>query len=202
MKRSLIVGSGLVLWVGALAWGTWTLWAFSAAPGPPAEAPARWPEGTALQRSPGRGALVLFLHPLCPCSRATLGELARVLGAGAPADDVHVVFLQPREPSDRWQESATWELAARLPGALRHRDDGGRLTRSFGARTSGQALYYDADGRLRFQGGLTPARGHEGHSPGHASLEALLRRRPEPGNAPVTPVFGCPLGEEEIARVR
>jgi len=202
MKRPLIVGLGLVLWIGALAWGLRTLWAFSAAPGPAAEAPPLWPEGTPLHRAPDRGALVLFLHPLCPCSRATLAELARALGSGAPADNVHVVFLQPEEPSEAWRESATWEEAGRLPGALRHLDEGSRVARRFGARTSGQALYYDAAGRLRFQGGLTPARGHEGYSPGRATVEALLRGRPGPEGAPVTPVFGCQLGEERGDRVR
>jgi hypothetical protein len=72
-------------------------------------------------------------------------------------------------------------------------DGDGDLTEKFGAQTSGHVFLYDKLGVLRFQGGITPSRGHAGDSYGQAAILSLLRGgRPERDAAPV---FGCPLDE-------
>ncbi len=71
------------------------------------------------------------------------------------------------------------------------RDDGALMAAAFGAETSGQVFLYDAQGSLRFSGGITESRGHVGDNAGRAAVEQLLQ-----GKAPVktrTPVFGCSL---------
>jgi hypothetical protein len=70
-------------------------------------------------------------------------------------------------------------------------DIGGRVARRFGAATSGQGLLYDRAGRLRFQGGLTSARGHAGDNAGSAAIVALAQGRVP--DTVETPVYGCPL---------
>jgi hypothetical protein len=69
-------------------------------------------------------------------------------------------------------------------------DDGGAIARSFGALTSGEVLLYDARGALRFAGGITAARGHEGDSEGRDALEASIRGATGQARAAV---FGCSL---------
>jgi hypothetical protein len=70
-------------------------------------------------------------------------------------------------------------------------DVDGTEARRFGALTSGQVVVYDADGRLRFSGGITPARGHAGDNAGRSAIIALLEGA---SSASVeTPVFGCSL---------
>ncbi len=76
-------------------------------------------------------------------------------------------------------------------------DDGASLSRRFGVLTSGHVLVYDQSGRLRYSGGITPARGHRGENFGrNAVLAALGGERAE---CPGVPPFGCPLFEVQPA---
>jgi len=149
---------------------------------------ARWPTGSTIARAEGRGTLLCFVHPRCPCTRATLRSLERVVSR-TPRAAVRVVCRD--DPGGDLTTSASWAMAGRIPGALRVRDPGGIEARRFGAMTSGLVLLFDATGALRFRGGVTPGRGHEGDSPGATALEAALRGRSGPiGWARV---FGCGL---------
>jgi hypothetical protein len=65
--------------------------------------------------------------------------------------------------------------------------------------TSGAVLLYSSDGKLLFQGGITPARGHQGDSFGRQRILALLD-----GDAPDrrdAPVFGCALASDSAVPV-
>ena len=75
-------------------------------------------------------------------------------------------------------------------------DNAGIEARRFHSETSGQTLLYDPAGNLRFQGGITFARGHAGDNPGRAALQELLLK----GHASQvkTRVFGCSLVEAQI----
>jgi hypothetical protein len=56
---------------------------------------------------------------------------------------------------------------------------------------SGFTLLYDPAGRLRFAGGITSARGHEGDSFGQRRILAVLSG--DPADRADAPVFGCSL---------
>ena len=72
------------------------------------------------------------------------------------------------------------------------RDDAGTEAARFRAAASGFVVLYDGDGRLRFAGGLTSSRGHEGDSFGRRRILAVLSgQTPDRDDAPV---FGCALG--------
>ncbi len=115
-------------------------------------------------------------------------SLERVVSR-SPRAAVRVVFRD--DPGGDLATSATWAMAGRIPGARRVRDPGGAEARRFGAMTSGLVLFFDGRGALRFRGGVTPGRGHEGDSAGAAALEAALRERSGPPGW--ARVFGCGL---------
>jgi hypothetical protein len=141
--------------------------------------------------------LVMFLHPHCPCSRASIGELAVLMAHCQGRVVVHLLFLQPAEIDSNWVLTDTWKSAGQIPGVTVHRDDAGREARLFGAETSGETGLYDAKGRLIFHGGITISRGHSGDNAGRDTLEALLMGYPtQPAD---TPVFGCSLFECRLA---
>ena len=61
-----------------------------------------WPQGTQLVRPEGQPTLVLFLHPKCPCSRATLAELYHLYASleenpGRPPDLIVVATVPTSE---------------------------------------------------------------------------------------------------------
>lgn len=178
-------------WLIAAGLGSAKLLNYETAPGPDRDAPARWPHGSHVARSGAMPTLLMFIHPECPCSRASLGELARLLAQCPARARVCVLMLDvdglPRDAT----ETPLWHDAAAIPGVTVLRDTGGAAARAFHGATSGLTLLYGASGELLFAGGITATRGHAGDNAGRSALRALLQ-----GAAPehtVTPVFGCPL---------
>jgi hypothetical protein len=191
--RFLIVG-GLAVWLLTIGAGLAMLWAYAGTPGPPAAADATWPAAATVTRDTRTPVLLLFLHPHCPCSRATIGELARLLaGAQAPVA-TYALFYRPAGAEAGWERTDLWDSAAAIPGVHVMSDERGAQARVFGAFVSGQTLLYSATGALRFSGGITGARGHEGDNPGRTALTSMLTG--ERTDTSHTPVFGCYLHAE------
>jgi hypothetical protein len=164
---------------------------YSEQPGERAEAPAAWPEQTKIRPRPGQATLVVLAHPMCPCTRATLAELAKLLARVPGKVSTHVLFIRPQGTSEEWEKSDLWTQARAIPGVEAQVDKEGVEAARFGGVTSGEVLLYGPDGQLRFSGGITSSRGHEGDNPGAERIVSLLTNgRAELATAPV---FGCPL---------
>ena len=163
--------------------------------GPATVSPAEWPKEIP-RLSDKRATLLVFAHPQCPCTRATLIELAQIMTEHRIHLDARVYFYEPAIKPSTWSDSGISEDASRLPGVRVIKDVEGELASRFHARTSGQVLFYDSQGHLRFSGGITPSRGHAGYNDGHDAISALLD-----GKRPLvtrTPVFGCSLIRETL----
>lgn len=65
----------------------------------------------------------------------------------------------------------------------------------FNATTSGLNLLYDRAGNLKFNGGITSSRGHEGANAGRQTIYELVTN--DSSNLSKTPVFGCPLRSKD-----
>jgi len=183
------------LWVAAVGAGFGRLALYESMPGSRAAPPPTWPARSGLVRDPGGWTLVLFLHPHCPCSRATLEEFAALHSRYATRLRAHLIFCKPEGVPEGWEKTATWDRAATIQGVHVHCDERDEERPRFGALTSGHVFLYDPTGRLRYDGGITPARGKRGPSAGRSTLEAFLRG--EPGLYRAGPVFGCPLVDPE-----
>jgi hypothetical protein len=192
-------GVAIPVWLAVVVGGFAWLQTYKATPGEVAGPPERWPSRTAIQRDQGRPTLLLFAHPHCPCTRASVSELARLV-ARFPEVSSRVLFLKPAEMPGGWERTDLWRTVASIPGAVPLRDDDGVETAIFHAATSGFTVLYDADGRLLFSGGLTASRGHEGDSFGQRRIASLLTT----GSADRrdSPVFGCALGHPGPASAR
>lgn len=154
-----------------------------------------WPSNSALQRSPDRATLVLFLHPKCPCSRATIRELKKLLASTATtqslAPDLFVVATIPPSADESWLNTDTIAQSEQIGGARLYIDRAGQEAARFGATTSGMVMLFDTSGALRFNGGITISRGHEGDSTGCDWLAELIRGGR--CDSIELPVFGCRL---------
>jgi len=181
-----------VCWLSVVVGAMAALLHYSTTSGPTGAIPDRWPAGSRISFDARRPNLVLFAHPRCPCTRATLGELELLMARYQGRVNAQVWFITPEGAGPDWKDSALWRKAASIPGIAVHHDEGMAEAARFGAGTSGQTLLYDGDGRLLFQGGITLSRGHAGENPGSDALVALLEHRKFPVEIQ-TPVFGCPL---------
>src|SRR4051812_45988136 len=85
----------LALWIVAVGSGQWVLLNYDTAPGATSHVSSDWPEGSQLRRDAGRPQLLMFVHPRCPCSRASLGELAQLMGDCQGLVTAHVLFFTP-----------------------------------------------------------------------------------------------------------
>lgn len=192
----LSVSAGL-LWFGLLAAGLSIVWHYENTPGLAAQAPSSWPVASRIPRSLDGPTLVLLAHPHCPCTRASLGELDRLLAQCQGAVKTFVLFYQPHGlPKDRpneWTKTDLWQTAAAIPGVTVLPDAAGREAQLFRATTSGQVVLYDASGQLLFDGGITGARGHAGDNAGSLALRQLVTHEVAEYNR--TQVFGCALFE-------
>ncbi len=138
--------------------------------------------------------LFVFLHPHCPCSRATLTELNKLVERNLGAFEVNIFFYQPSDQSAEWAKTELWQKAAAISNANVSAISESEL-RNFGAITSGQTLFYDPRGNLVFSGGITISRGHEGDSLGIEIIEKYLHGQQIAFTE--TPVFGCILTTSE-----
>ncbi len=187
----------IIIWGAAAAWGLWMLTDYEKTPGLAVQAPSRWPGDAGLLPAAEGWTLVLFLHPHCPCSRATLNELIKLITDYPGKVSVRLFFLRPGIFGEAWSRTDLWSAAEKIPGAMLYPDEDGAMAKRFGAVTSGQALLYDSKGVLQFQGGITAARGHVGANAGRFSIGTILNRL-EPVTRR-TPVYGCPLFDKRTA---
>jgi hypothetical protein len=189
VQTALFVLGGLS-WLAAVGVGFAMLYRYKTAPADQEASLRRWPRESALHLDAERATLLVFAHPACPCTRATLAELARLMARVSSQVAVQVVVVEPPDAPSEWAGSDLADRAASIPGVLVVRDDGREAAR-FQARASGFVALYDVKGRRMFSGGITPSRGHEGDSFGRRRILAALA-----GEAPdhdTSPVFGCAL---------
>jgi hypothetical protein len=180
-----------VLWLSAVMTGILVLANYANTPGRAGSPPPKWPAASELKRDPRQPTLLMFLHPQCPCSRASVGELSILMASSQGRVKATAVFLQPKGYDADWVHSDTWKEASKISGVTAVLDKEGREARLFNLQTSGDTVLYDAKGSLIFHGGITISRGHVGDNPGRAAVQAVLL-----GGAPTvtnTPAFGCPL---------
>ncbi len=193
--RKIITGAcGLVASIIVVLGARSTL-RYDASAGTPATPPAEWPSASSIVR-PMTFTLVLLAHPDCPCTRASLTELERIMARIPGNIAAFVLFTKPEATAADTQTSELWRKACAIPGVSVRFDDGAKDTRLFGGHVSGETILFDPDGHLAFTGGITETRGHEGDNPG---AEGVIRRvRGETQGLIRTPVFGCSLENPDL----
>jgi len=181
----------LIIWVIAMLSAFGYLMAYSSTPGEAGRSPSRWPATSKIHRNPERPTLLMFIHPRCPCTRASLEELSRIVARCRGRAEVHTVVILPEEFPSGWEQTDLYQRAAAIPDMFIDVDERGTEAHLFFGTTSGYTLLYDANGTLLFSGGITAARGHAGDNAGEGAVVGWLER----GHAVLrdAPVFGCPL---------
>ncbi|HEV3340978.1 MAG TPA: hypothetical protein VG125_11495 [Pirellulales bacterium] len=204
MAARTMLRSRFTYWAMTCGWLTAALAGFAVminrdvTPGETADAPGAYPREALGPAAADRPTLMMFAHPRCPCTSASLSELRQVLQTCPGAADLRIYFRTPATESADWTQTALWKEAASLCGVTLVADPDGAVARHCGVRTSGHVLLYGTDGKLRFSGGITAARGHAGETSGRSAVVAILSDGSDVGRRSET--FGCPLFDKEMCR--
>jgi hypothetical protein len=193
-KTVYIVASFAIGWIVAVVCGLGVLLKYESTPGHIGSVPQSWP-GSRIQPTLDRATLVMLVHPHCPCTRASIGELAQIMAHAQGRVTAYVLFLKPENSAMNWERTDLWRSAAAIPGVTALQDLDGDEARRFGAKTSGQTLLFDSFGRLLFSGGITASRGHSGDNAGRRAIVSLLNNTTP--DLSQTSVFGCSFQDPE-----
>lgn len=164
---------------------------YSKTPGPAGDIARLEPQGTSIVFDTVKPTLIVFLHPYCPCSSASVLALEDIISKHRTAAKFYVVFVCPTNADVEWAKSDLYTRCTRNPALTTFIDRYEVEARKYGALTSGQTFVYGPDRRLRFSGGITPSRGAVWAGRERELVESSLDDLPsEPRYAPV---FGCAL---------
>lgn len=188
-RRPVLLAIAIVGWTCAIGAGLQQIWKYGNTPGAASAAPSAWPGSSTVALQPGQTTLVMFIHPRCTCTRASLLELQEIVSQSHDAVSVWILLLEPEGAGSDWDSTFVVDRARFIRGARLATDYAGIEAARFGASTSGHVVVYDAAGKLQFSGGITGARGHVGANEGQRSVAALLTGAPPPRHE--HPTFGC-----------
>ena len=177
----------LALWAVLLVGGFRGLLQHETASGPFRAAPSRENRFGA----DGKAALIMALHPKCPCSRASVAELTKIYSHTTKPLKIVVLAYKPAAEPDSWIESSSLESVRKLHPEIVIDPDGAEAKR-LGMTTSGQVIVYDAGRNLVFDGGITGSRAHEGDNLGEQLALAQINGRATE-RISSAPVFGCSI---------
>lgn len=180
-----------VIWLCVVIGLTVVLVRYTIEPGKAESPPIHWPETNALTLSHTGYTLLMFAHPKCPCTKASIGELEMLIANSQSLLSTYVIFVKPNGVDQEWTKTDLVHSAEQIDGVQTIIDSGGTLARLFGVETSGSTQLFDTHGTLLFEGGITISRGSLGSNPGLRSIEALVHgEKPEQIQ---TLAFGCSL---------
>lgn len=195
-NKILITAVLAVTWTAALAFGARVLFKYETTPGGAGPLARSWPSASSLPRPAGKPTLLMVAHPHCPCTRASVAELAQIMAHALEKVHAYVLFVKPADAGVDWDDTDLRRSAAAIPGVTVLTDENGIEARRFGAQTSGHTVVFDRDGKLIFSGGITASRGHIGSNAGEDAVRTSLREQTPDRSQ--TPVFGCSLAKRTL----
>ena len=177
------------LWIGLSVYGVKRLLDYSSEAGVNGVIPIEWPSQSKIERQKNVPILIMFVHPKCPCTRASLAELKKILAVSKSNLIVTVVFSKAAFSATDWEKDFLWESVKHIEEIQTYVDLENHEAKMFGINTSGQTVLYDENGHLIFHGGITASRGHEGDNLGQITIINYLKNGSL--NCTTTKAYGC-----------
>ncbi len=183
----------IAAWFVGIAAALHALMIYKGTSGTAGKTPESWQKNELVALSSEKPLLLMFAHPRCPCTRASLGELEQLVAQAKDRFEPVVLFYEPQQDSEAWTKTSLIQAAQSVPGVRVILDKEGFVAKQFGVETSGHTVIYNSDGRLLFSGGITGARGHQGENAGFDSVLKVVNNAAVSSSPQKTKVFGCEL---------
>lgn len=189
-NKCLIFGVWLTLCIGCLLGLNW----YKMQPGPVGKLLTFWPQNISIAHDRNLYNIVMFAHPQCGCTYASLVELDKLIQSHPKKFKSKIFFYRPTGSKPSWSDGESKTMAKKLENVSVFDDEGGQIARRFGAMTSGQVMVYSPKGHLYYAGGITESRGHVGSNAGSRSIANIVETNKPSSKAEHT--FGCVLFNE------
>ncbi len=199
-RKKLLAALALATWLAAIGVGNAMLYKYSLTPGDAGERHELWPLSVELPRNTERQTLVMVAHPHCSCTRASIAELSRLMTRLQGRVQAFVLFVVPSDADRGWAKTDLWRSADVIEGVTPVVDIDGAMAEAFGSKTSGQTYLYDPQGVLRFSGGITPSRSHQGDSVGRQQIIQWVETNSNESSQ--SAVYGCSLEDDDAQNFR
>ncbi len=185
------LATAVFIWLASVSYGLGFLYNYSLKPANMQQVLKNWPEESKIKFAKNQANLVLFLHPHCQCSEASLAELQKIQAQFHKKFKTHLVFILPEGTEQDWIHTKLWKKSQNLANTELIIDKSLQEAKVFASTSSGQVYLFNKERELIFLGGITSARGHQGDSIGNSAIKAYFRS----GNMSVekAPSFGCSL---------
>ena len=114
IKHTLI----FAFWLLLVGIGFSKLLIYSNTPGQAAISTLNWPTNSHVVRDSELATLLIFGHPKCPCSKASVGELERLMPHIVGKIKAFVVFVKPKGVLNDWAMEDLWKYINRINSGL------------------------------------------------------------------------------------
>lgn len=188
-----------VAWMLVIVCGAYFLATYELTPSLSGTPPETWPDDANIETGRNKPTLLMFVHPRCPCTRASLSELAILMTKCQGQLETKLLITKPAGTTSDWLKTDLVEQAQQIPGVVVMVDANAQIATRFKTHTSGEVVFYDQSGRLRFHGGITASRGHHGDNLGRQAVTSLVHNGTS--STAEAPVFGCPLRNQSSSDI-
>ncbi len=174
MQKNLIIFTSLIIWIVVIAFGYKILINYEFKPTSALESIQEFPQESQFTLDPKLATLFIFIHPHCPCSRASIEELSKLLAGFQNKLKVIAIFTKPKGVNASWIKTDLWHKVKSLPNVEMFIDYENHEAKIFKANSSGEVFLFKPNGNLVFHGGITSSRGHEGDNKGRSTISHYL----------------------------
>src|SRR5262245_44591735 len=109
-KVPVVTSATALIWLSSIVVALALIAKYSNAPGRSGAIPQHWPAQSLIVPDSKRPTLIMFAHPHCPCTRASLGELDALMARCRGQFSTHVVFVKPAGLTDDLSKTELWRL--------------------------------------------------------------------------------------------
>src|SRR5262245_14064773 len=110
-----VIATSILTWVVVVGLGMLWLLKFERVPGAAGSPGPDWPGGSLIERKTDRPTLLMFVHPRCPCTRASLGELEQILALCPDSVATQIVIFKPHDGGQDWLGGDVPTMARKIP---------------------------------------------------------------------------------------
>ncbi|HEY9774193.1 MAG TPA: hypothetical protein V6C81_10340 [Planktothrix sp.] len=189
MKRNILIVASIV-WLAVMLFGFKLVFDYDWKASTSGSTSTLWPSTCQINRAKDRWTLVMAVHRQCPCTRASINELNKIMTKCAGRLQAALLIYRPSgEQFVAFGDSTSDAIG--MTNVERVDDANAAKADLFNATTSGECFLYNPEGLLCFHGGITGSRGHEGDNGGEDSVVALVNG--EISGFQKSPYFGCSI---------